>query len=163
MRKGICQILSAAPELVVVCETASGEEAVAKAEEHLTDVILLDITLPESVASKQLAKFEKFPLSLAFSSLASTMLSKWSKKLFSQVAAHTCWSRTLDVSCWMPYAPYEAERSIEVKISPFLVKNVTATESASSARQSWFFESLNSRQSDLKKGVPLYVPNLKQI
>jgi DNA-binding NarL/FixJ family response regulator len=46
VRRGICSILSADPEFDIVCETSTGEEAVAKAQEHLPDIVLLDISLP---------------------------------------------------------------------------------------------------------------------
>ena len=46
VRMGICRILSSAPDFDVVCETANGEDAVQKAQEHLPDVVLLDISLP---------------------------------------------------------------------------------------------------------------------
>jgi DNA-binding NarL/FixJ family response regulator len=46
VRNSICQLLSSVPELEVVCEASSGEEALEKVKEHLPDVILLDISLP---------------------------------------------------------------------------------------------------------------------
>ena len=46
VRKGLCQILSSVPDLYIICEAASGEEAVEKAKEHRPGVILLDISLP---------------------------------------------------------------------------------------------------------------------
>jgi DNA-binding NarL/FixJ family response regulator len=45
VRRGICSVLSGDPTLDVVCETADGNEAIAKAEELLPDVVLLDIRL----------------------------------------------------------------------------------------------------------------------
>jgi two-component system, NarL family, invasion response regulator UvrY len=44
VRQAICRIVST--EFQVICETASGEDAVAKAEQHLPDLVLLDISLP---------------------------------------------------------------------------------------------------------------------
>jgi DNA-binding NarL/FixJ family response regulator len=46
VRKGICGLLSDEPGLDVVCEVASGEEAVSKAHSLKPDLILLDISLP---------------------------------------------------------------------------------------------------------------------
>jgi len=46
MRKAICDLLSHDPTLNVICQTASGEEAVSKAEELQPDLVLLDIGLP---------------------------------------------------------------------------------------------------------------------
>jgi two-component system invasion response regulator UvrY len=45
VRKGICRIIASVPEFDIVCETASGEDAVEKAQEHLPDIVLLDISL----------------------------------------------------------------------------------------------------------------------
>jgi DNA-binding NarL/FixJ family response regulator len=46
MRKAICDLLSHDPTLDVICQTASGEEAVSKAGELQPDLVLLDIGLP---------------------------------------------------------------------------------------------------------------------
>ena len=46
VRKGICALLAEEPTLDVICQTASGEEAVGKAEELQPDLVLLDISLP---------------------------------------------------------------------------------------------------------------------
>ena len=46
MRQAICELLSQDPTLDVICQTASGEEAVSKAEELQPDLVLLDIGLP---------------------------------------------------------------------------------------------------------------------
>jgi two-component system invasion response regulator UvrY len=46
VRRGICCLLSAVSEFDIVCATSTGEEAVAKAKEHLPDIVLLDIGLP---------------------------------------------------------------------------------------------------------------------
>jgi DNA-binding NarL/FixJ family response regulator len=46
VRRGICSILSADSEFDIICETSTGEDAVAKAQEHLPDIVLLDISLP---------------------------------------------------------------------------------------------------------------------
>ncbi len=42
----ICALLSKDPSLEVLCDTATAEEAITKAEELQPDVVLLDITLP---------------------------------------------------------------------------------------------------------------------
>lgn len=47
VRRAICSLLSLDPTLDVICETASGEEAVEKAGELHPDVVLLDIGLPK--------------------------------------------------------------------------------------------------------------------
>src|ERR1700733_14528302 len=46
MRRALCLSLSRESGLEVVCETASGEDAVEKANEHQPDLVLLDISLP---------------------------------------------------------------------------------------------------------------------
>lgn len=46
VRRRICAILSHDPTLVVIFQTADGEEAIKKAQELQPDLILLDITLP---------------------------------------------------------------------------------------------------------------------
>jgi DNA-binding NarL/FixJ family response regulator len=46
VRRSICSLLSQDPTLDVICETASGEEAVEKAGELHPDLVLLDIGLP---------------------------------------------------------------------------------------------------------------------
>jgi DNA-binding NarL/FixJ family response regulator len=46
VRKGLCQIIASVPEFDIVCEAASGEDAVEKAQEHLPDIVLLDTRLP---------------------------------------------------------------------------------------------------------------------
>ncbi len=45
VRRAICALLSGDSTLDVICETADGDEAVAKAQELLPDVVLLDIRL----------------------------------------------------------------------------------------------------------------------
>ena len=45
-RRGLRSVLAGDPELEVMCEAASGEEAVQKAQELRPDIILLDISLP---------------------------------------------------------------------------------------------------------------------
>ena len=45
VRRGICALLCGDSTLDVVCETADGDEAIAKAQELLPDVVLLDIRL----------------------------------------------------------------------------------------------------------------------
>jgi DNA-binding NarL/FixJ family response regulator len=46
LRRTICLLLSKEPGLEVICETASGEDAIEKAEELQPDIVLLDISLP---------------------------------------------------------------------------------------------------------------------
>lgn len=46
IRQGIKALLRSRPELVVVGEAASGEEAVALCESHAPDVVLLDLVMP---------------------------------------------------------------------------------------------------------------------
>jgi DNA-binding NarL/FixJ family response regulator len=38
VRRGLCQIIASVPEFDIVGETASGEDAVEKAQEHLPDI-----------------------------------------------------------------------------------------------------------------------------
>ena len=47
VRAGLCSLLEENPELAVVGEAATGEEAVALATQLRPDVILMDITLPD--------------------------------------------------------------------------------------------------------------------
>lgn len=47
VRRGIRSVISADPELEIVGETASGEDAVHRADELKPDLILLDISLPD--------------------------------------------------------------------------------------------------------------------
>ena len=46
VRQTICALLAEEPILDVICQTASGEEAVGKAEELQPDLVLMDIGLP---------------------------------------------------------------------------------------------------------------------
>jgi DNA-binding NarL/FixJ family response regulator len=46
VRRGICQVLQSQADIEVICEAVDGVDAVAKAREHLPDVVLLDITMP---------------------------------------------------------------------------------------------------------------------
>lgn len=46
VRRVVCSLLSQEPTLDVICQTASGEDAVDKAVELRPDVIVLDIGLP---------------------------------------------------------------------------------------------------------------------
>jgi DNA-binding NarL/FixJ family response regulator len=46
VRRTMCSLLSQDSTLDVICETASGEDAVLKACEHQPDLVLLDIGLP---------------------------------------------------------------------------------------------------------------------
>jgi DNA-binding NarL/FixJ family response regulator len=46
IRRGICQVLQSQADIEVICEAVDGVDAVAKAREHLPDVVLLDITMP---------------------------------------------------------------------------------------------------------------------
>jgi DNA-binding NarL/FixJ family response regulator len=46
VRRGVCALLARESDLNVVCETADGIQAVAKAKEHQPDLIVLDISMP---------------------------------------------------------------------------------------------------------------------
>ena len=46
VRRGICTLLSAEPDLEVTCEAADGIQAVTNAEQLQPDVIVLDISMP---------------------------------------------------------------------------------------------------------------------
>ena len=46
VRRSVCGLLSNDPTLNVICETASGEDAIKKAYELQPDLVLLDIGLP---------------------------------------------------------------------------------------------------------------------
>jgi DNA-binding NarL/FixJ family response regulator len=46
VRHTVCSLLTREPAVNVICQTASGEEAIKKAQELQPDLILLDIGLP---------------------------------------------------------------------------------------------------------------------
>jgi DNA-binding NarL/FixJ family response regulator len=47
VRRTLCGLVNAQPDMVVVCQASTGLQAVRKAEEYQPDVVLLDIGLPE--------------------------------------------------------------------------------------------------------------------
>lgn len=55
LRQGMAQVLESQPDLTVVAQASTGEEAVALAEQHQPDVILMDINMPklDGVAAAQ--------------------------------------------------------------------------------------------------------------
>lgn len=55
LRQGMAQALESQPDLTVVAQASTGEEAVALAEQHQPDVILMDINMPklDGVAAAQ--------------------------------------------------------------------------------------------------------------
>jgi len=46
VRRGLCLLLESTPEFQVVCEAADGREAVALAEKHQPDIVVLDVAMP---------------------------------------------------------------------------------------------------------------------
>lgn len=46
LRQGIAQVLSAQPDMTVVAQAATGDAAVAAAQAHQPDVVLMDISMP---------------------------------------------------------------------------------------------------------------------
>ncbi len=46
VRRGACSYLEAQPDITVVAQAGSGEEAVRLAQEHVPDVVLMDLVLP---------------------------------------------------------------------------------------------------------------------
>ena len=56
MREGLRHLLDADPGILVVGEAANGHEAVALAEAHTPDVVLLDISMPEESGLKAAAR-----------------------------------------------------------------------------------------------------------
>ena len=46
VRRTICQLLQTQVDIEIACEAVNGADAVAKAREHLPDVVLLDVTMP---------------------------------------------------------------------------------------------------------------------
>lgn len=55
LRQGMAQVLESQPDLTVVAQASTGEEAVALAKQHQPDVILMDINMPklDGVAAAQ--------------------------------------------------------------------------------------------------------------
>ncbi len=47
VRQGISAFLEALPDVEIVAEASSGQEAVTLAEEHIPDVVLMDLIMPE--------------------------------------------------------------------------------------------------------------------
>jgi DNA-binding NarL/FixJ family response regulator len=47
VRRGVAELLDAAPDITVVGAAVNGEEAVALAAQHRPDVVLMDISMPE--------------------------------------------------------------------------------------------------------------------
>jgi len=46
VRRGACSYLEAQPDISVVAQAGSGEEAVRLAQEHIPDVVLMDLVMP---------------------------------------------------------------------------------------------------------------------
>jgi NarL family two-component system response regulator LiaR len=46
VRRGACSYLEAQPDISVVAQAASGEEALKLAQEHVPDVVLMDLVMP---------------------------------------------------------------------------------------------------------------------
>jgi DNA-binding NarL/FixJ family response regulator len=46
VRRTICQLLQSQADIEIACEAVDGEDAIRKAREHLPDVVLLDLTMP---------------------------------------------------------------------------------------------------------------------
>jgi|SRR5579872_4720502 len=74
IRKGVRAVLSSRPGWEVCAEAATGREAVARAEEHRPDIVVMDISMPElngleaaRQIRKMLPKTEVMILSLHFS------------------------------------------------------------------------------------------------
>jgi two-component system, NarL family, response regulator NreC len=59
VRRGICTLLSTDPALHVVCDTADGEDAIAKAQDLQPDLILLDISLGATSGIEAAGKIRK--------------------------------------------------------------------------------------------------------
>jgi DNA-binding NarL/FixJ family response regulator len=59
VRQGIKQILANTPDISVVGEAANGQEVIAKLGETRVDVVILDITMPESNGLQTLAAIKR--------------------------------------------------------------------------------------------------------
>ena len=46
VRRTICQLLQSQADIEIACEAVDGEDAIRKAREHLPDVVVLDLTMP---------------------------------------------------------------------------------------------------------------------
>jgi DNA-binding NarL/FixJ family response regulator len=46
VRRTICQLLQSQADIEIACEAVDGEDAIRKAREHLPDVVILDLTMP---------------------------------------------------------------------------------------------------------------------
>ncbi len=60
LREGIRSLLTKAPDIEVVGEASNGEETVARVEEILPDVVLMDITMPGTNGLEATARIKKF-------------------------------------------------------------------------------------------------------
>jgi DNA-binding NarL/FixJ family response regulator len=48
VRRAICNILQSLPELQIICEASDGKAAVSLARQHKPDLVLMDISMPET-------------------------------------------------------------------------------------------------------------------
>lgn len=46
VRRSLCQLLESQGDIEIACEAVDGADAIQKARQHLPDVVLLDITMP---------------------------------------------------------------------------------------------------------------------
>jgi DNA-binding NarL/FixJ family response regulator len=63
VRRNICQLLRSQVDFEVVCEAVDGADALRKAREHLPDVVLLDLNMPNmnGLEAARILK-QEFPL-----------------------------------------------------------------------------------------------------
>jgi DNA-binding NarL/FixJ family response regulator len=77
VRRGICALLTAEPELEVVGEAATGAEAMLKAAELRPHVVVLDISLPDMdglEVARQIGKMVPIPEVLVVSEHGAAMM-----------------------------------------------------------------------------------------
>jgi len=49
MRQGLIRLISGKPDIQVIGEAASGQEAIELAQEMMPDVIVIDVSMPERI------------------------------------------------------------------------------------------------------------------
>ncbi|HEY3615835.1 MAG TPA: response regulator transcription factor [Candidatus Sulfotelmatobacter sp.] len=79
VRRNICQLLRSQADFEVVCEAVDGADALCKAREHLPDVVLLDLTMPNmnGLEAARILKQEFPPIQVVIVSQHDSRGFKW--------------------------------------------------------------------------------------